>query len=336
MSLVVQVRRARRRRAGTVNAVLLLALVAAFTARVLGGDYTITAPDFVRILAGTDIPGASFILMESKLPRAVLGVLVGVAFGAGGAIFQSVLRNPLASPDVIGISAGASAAAVFAIIVLDLSGLWLSGFAVAGALLVAVVIQVSAGSHSGFRLVLVGVALTALLTSAVQYLFTRANLFDVQPALVWLTGSLNQTTWPAIGRFAVLLGALLVVTAVLAPRLRIAELGDDTAAGLGESPARTRLVLVLAVLLVSTATAAAGPVAFVALLAGPIARRLNRGRLTLVGSALVGAVVVVASDYVAAYAVPGANLPVGVVTGALGAPFLLWLLTLGAPGRSTT
>ena len=118
------VRTARRRPARRHRLViggLSLVLFGAFAARVLLGDFTFTIPDFFRILFGEEIPGASFILMESKLPRAVLGVLVGVAFGVGGAIFQTTLRNPLASPDIIGVSLGASAAAVFAIVALDQS-----------------------------------------------------------------------------------------------------------------------------------------------------------------------------------------------------------------------
>lgn len=335
-TIVRAVRRRRRRRSLVVNAGLTALLVGLFALRVLGGDYTITPVDFVRILAGAEIPGARFILMESKLPHAVLGVLAGVAFGLGGALFQTVLRNPLASPDLIGVSAGASAAAVFAIVVLGLSGLWLSGFAIAGALGVAAVIWLCAGPRGGYRLVLVGVAFAALLISFVQYLFARASVFETQSALVWLTGSLNQASWATIGRLAVSLSVLLVCVVLASRGLRLAELGADTARGLGHPPRRDRTVLALGVLLVATATAASGPISFVALLSGPIARRLNAGRLSLTGAALVGAVVVVGADHIASYAIPGATLPVGVVTGALGAPFLLWLLTLGAPGRSTS
>ncbi len=310
-----------------------LTLVLVFAARVLLGDYTITIPDFFRILLGADIPGASYILMESKLPRALLGVLVGAAFGIAGAIFQTTLRNPLASPDIIGVSVGASAAAVFTIVTLDQTGPWVSAAAVAGAVTVSVVVRLVAGTVGGFRLVLVGIAMAAALQSVIQYLFTRADVYDAQLALRWLTGSVNRADWPTLRLLA---GILLVLTPVLvwlARSLRVTELGEDTAAGLGVRPGRADALLLLAVLLTAVAVAAAGPIAFVSFLAGPIARALNSGRTTLVGAAITGAVIVVGADYVADYLLADTNFPVGVVTGAFGAPFLLWLLARGRTGR---
>lgn len=337
MAALETVRLARRgpvRRHRRVIGGLLAGLVIAFAVRVLLGDYTITVADFARIVTGTDIPGASYILMESKLPRAVLGVLVGGAFGVGGAIFQTTLRNPLASPDIIGVSIGASTAAVFAIVVLGLAGPALAVAAVVGALLTAALVRLAAGSTAGFRLVLVGVALAAAWSSVIQYLFTRADVHDAQLALRWLTGSLAAADWPTIRLLAGVLLVLAPVVAWLARAQRVVELGPDSATALGVTPRRTDLLLLVAVVLVAVGVAAAGPVAFVAFLAGPIARGLNAGRSTLGGAGLVGALVVVAADHVAAYLLPGVNLPVGVVTGAFGAPFLLWLLTRGRTPRS--
>ena len=330
------VRRARRgpaRRTRLVVTGLAVALVLAFAARTLLGDFTITLSDFFRILAGAEIPGASFILMESKLPRAVLGVLVGLAFGVGGAIFQGTLRNALASPDIIGVSVGASAAAVFAIVELDQRGLVVSLAAVAGAVLVALLVRFQAGSVVGNRLVLIGVGLGAALYSVIQYLFTRADEWDAQLVLHWLAGSLNQADWTTIRLYGGLLLLLSPALLLLARSGRAAELGEDVAAGLGVTPRRSDALLLVAVLLVALGVAAAGPVAFVAFLAGPIARALNGGRTTLVGAGLAGAVIVVAADYVAAYLVPDVNYPVGVVTGAFGAPFLLWLMATGRTAR---
>ena len=326
------VRRARRRPARRTNWVLALlgvALVAVFCLRTLGGDFTITLPDFFRIVSGTDIPGASYILMQSKLPRAVLGVLVGAAFGVGGAIFQTVLRNPLASPDIVGVSIGASAGAVFAIVTLGERGAWVSVAAVLGALLVAVLVRSQAGVSGGNRLVLVGVGISAALVSVVNYLFTRADQWDVQLLMQWLTGSLNRADWTTIRIGLVLLVLATPLVVLLAGSARVAELGEDTAAGLGVPPRRSELLLLAAVVLVALGVAAAGPVAFVAFLSGPIARALNGGRTTLLGAGLVGAVIVVGGDYLGAYLVPDTNYPVGVVTGAFGAPFLLWLLATG-------
>jgi iron complex transport system permease protein len=334
---VGRVRRARRRparRHAVVLGVLAAALLGALAVRVLLGDYLVTLPDLVRIVRGADIPGASFIVTESKLPRAVLGALAGAGFGVAGAIFQTVLRNPLASPDVVGVSVGASAAAVFGIVVAGLSGAPLAGCAIAGAVAVSLAVRFAAGGRSGYRLVLVGVAAAALLQSVIQYLFTRADIYDAQAALVWLTGSLNGADWPTIDRLGLALVVLLVPAVALARSLRIGELGEDTARGLGVPPWRTDALLLVAVLVVAVCVAATGPIAFASFLAGPIARALDRGRASLPSAALVGAVIVVAADHVAAYGIPGANLPVGVVTGACGAPFLLWLLARGALGRT--
>lgn len=306
---------------------LAVALIALFWLRVLGGDYTITFGDFWRIVLGKQIPGASFILTESKLPRACESVLVGVALGVGGAIFQTTLRNPLASPDVIGVSMGASAVAVLGIVVWSASGWGLAALALVGAVGTALLVRSLAGNGAGQRLVLVGVTAAAGLSAVIQYLFTRADVYDAQLALRWMTGSVSDASWPTIRVLAVVLVVLLPATALAARSARALELGDEVAAGLGVGQRRADVLLLCAVLLVAAATAAAGPVAFVAFVAGPIARALNGGRVTFAGAALVGGAVTIAADYVGAYAFHDVNLPVGVVTGAFGAPFLLWLLT---------
>lgn len=330
------------------TALLAAAVVVLFAASILLGSYTVTIPDFFRILTahltgGEKIPGASFIVMESKLPRAVIGTMIGVAFGLSGGLFQTMLRNPLASPDVIGISYGASAAAVTAIVVFGATGAAVSGAALVGALAVAALIygisrsgSLGAGagaggsSAAGNRLILAGVGIASALGAVVNFLLTRTDIRTAADALVWLNGSLNSASWDRAGVLALAILALVPATTLLAGPLRILELGDDTAAGLGIRVDRTRLGVVLtAVALAAVATAAAGPVAFVAFLAGPIARRFTR-KASLPASALVGALIVLAADYFAANLAPllldGTALPVGVVTGALGAPFLLWLL----------
>lgn len=332
---VAVVRAARRRprlRLALVCAGLSLATLGAFLARVLLGDFTFTIPDAVRIVLGEEIPGASFILMETKLPRAVLAVLVGLALGVAGAIFQGALRNPLASPDIVGVAMGASAAATFAIIELGQEGPAVALWAAGGAVLMAAVVRLAGGS--GNRLVLVGVGATVALQAVVQYLFTRADEYDAHVALRWLTGSVAEATWSQVRLVTLGLLVLLPLTALLVRSLGVAELGPDLATGLGVGPRRTDLVLLLAVLLVALAVAVAGPVSFVAFLAGPIARALNGGRRTLLGAGLAGALIVVAAEYPADYLFSDVNYPVGVVTGALGAPFLLWLLATGRAGRN--
>ena len=329
------------------TAALALAVVILFAAGVLLGSYTVTIPDFFRILAahltgGEKIPGASFIVMEAKLPRAVIGAMIGVAFGLSGGLFQTMLRNPLASPDVIGISYGASAGAVTAIVIFGASGAAVSGAALGGAMAVAALIYGisrsgslgggggGGGRAAGNRLILAGVGIAAALHAVVNFLMTRADIRTAADVLVWLNGSLNSASWDRAGVLALALLVLIPAAALLAGPLRILELGDDAAAGLGIRVGRTRLgVVMTAVALAAVATAAAGPVAFVAFLAGPIARRFT-GKSSLPASALVGSLIVLAADYFAANIAPllldGTVLPVGVVTGALGAPFLLWLL----------
>jgi iron complex transport system permease protein len=327
------------------TAFLAAVVVVLFAVSVLLGSYTVTIPDFVRILiahltGGERIPGASFIVMENKLPRAVIGTMIGAAFGLAGALFQTMLRNPLASPDVIGISYGASAAAVTAIVVFGASGAAVSAAALGGALGVAAIIYAISsggtlrgtgrGDAAGNRLILAGVGIAAALHAVVNFLMTRADIRTAADALVWLNGSLNSASWDRAGVLALALAVLLPAVVALAGPLRILELGPDAAAGLGIRVGATRLALVVtAVALAAVATAAAGPVSFVAFLAGPIARRFT-GKASLPASALVGAVIVMAADYVAANLAPllldGTVLPVGVITGALGAPFLLWLL----------
>ncbi|MHA7208487.1 FecCD family ABC transporter permease [Arthrobacter sp. MDT1-65] len=296
---------------------------------ILLGSYTVTVPDFLRILGGADIPGASFIVLENKLPRAVIGLLIGVAFGIAGAVFQTMLRNPLASPDIIGISYGASAAAVTAIVLFGAAGAAVSVSALLGALLVAAAIYLVSrrGGVAGYRLILVGIGFAAVLHALVSFLLTRTDLRTASEAVLWLGGSLNSSTWDRVTVLVAALVVLLPAVAVLSRSLRGLELGDDAAAGLGVRVEASRLgLLSTAVALAAVATAAAGPVASVAFLSGPIARRLLGNRTSLTMAALVGAVIVLAADFVAANLVPGTSLPVGVVTGALGAPFLLWLL----------
>ncbi|WP_206518047.1 iron ABC transporter permease [Rhodococcus sp. X156] len=331
------VRRGDRRRTTLTAGALALAVLVMFFVDVLLGSYTVTIPDFFRILLGETIPGASFIVMEDKLPRAVIAVLVGASFGISGTIFQTMLRNPLASPDVIGVTAGASASAVFAVVVLGATGTTVSLAAFVGTCAVALAIHVlsRSGGLGGQRLVLVGIGIAAVLQAVTSFLLTRTSIQSASDVVRWLNGSLNNSSWDRAAPLAIALVVLLPAAVLGARYLTGLALGDDTAAGLGVPVARARLLLLLiGVALAAVATAAAGPVAFVAFLAGPIARRLLGGRVALPVAAAVGALIVLTGDYVAANLLPGAAVPVGVVTGALGAPFLLYLLiTANRVGR---
>ncbi len=329
-------RRRRRLRYSATVAACLLVLLGAFAARVLLGDFTITVPDFFRIITGTDIPVASFVLRESKLPAAVAGVLAGLAFGVAGSIYQTMLRNPLASPDVLGVTVGASAAALSSSVLLGWQGGAMSAAALAGGVAVALLIQLvgGRGAAASHRMVLIGLGLAAALTSLIQWLLMSANIYQAQDALVWLTGSLNSPAWSGITVLAVVCAIGVPIAAYASRSLRLFELGPDVAAGLGLRVGPVRgLLLLVGVVLTATAASVTGPIAFVSLLSGPIARRLLGGRHSVLLAGLVGGIVVVGADYVARYLLPSGAVPVGVVTGAIGAPFLIFLLVSTRSGK---
>ncbi|WP_255557058.1 iron chelate uptake ABC transporter family permease subunit [Paeniglutamicibacter sp. Y32M11] len=314
---------------GRVNLLLGVGILLAIALNLLTGRHPIEFSDLLAALGGQRVPGVSFMLWEDRLPQATVGILAGAAFGASGAIFQRLLRNPLASPDVIGVGYGASAAAVAGMLFFGAQGLGLSLLAFAGALVVALVIYVIAdsGKHTGARLILAGIAVAALLQGIIQYLLTRTDVRNASDALRWLTGSLSASTWERAGLLGCALVILLPLLLPAASRLRILELGDDTAAGLGLRVRGTRLgLIILGVALTAVATAVTGPLAFVSFLAGPLALRLCQGRSHLGAAALTGALLVTAATYLAGNILPETPLPVGVVTGALGAPFLIWVL----------
>lgn len=335
------VRDSRRRgqaRTIAVSVVLAVVVAALFTTAVAVGAVTIALPDVVEALFGESSRRNEFIVTEVRLPRVLTGLLCGAAFGLSGAIFQSLVRNPLASPDIIGITMGASAAAVVCIVVFGVVGALVSVSAFAGALGTAVAIYLLAWRDgvSGYRLVLVGIGVAAVLASAVSYLMSRAEITSAQQALVWLTGSLNARSWAHVQPIALAMLVLVPLALGLSRGLDVLRLGDATATGLGARVERLRLaVLLIGVGLAAAATAAAGPVPFVAFVAAPIARRLVRDRgPALLPAALTGAVIMVAADLTAQHLLGSGQFPVGVVTGIVGAPYLLWLLaTTNREGR---
>ncbi|MFK0386649.1 FecCD family ABC transporter permease [Agrobacterium sp. NPDC090273] len=309
--------------------VLVLTLVSTFLLTLMLGQSFTPPGEVMRVLLGENIAGVSFTVGQLRLPRAVLSILAGLSFGLGGVAFQTMLRNPLASPDIIGISAGASAAAVFAIVVLSLSGPAVSIFAVIAGLGIALLVYGLSFRNgvAGTRLILVGIGVSAMLESFVAYILSAAPAWTLQEAMRWLTGSVNGAK---LDQAAPLASALLVFGGLLLSRARDLEalrLGDDAAAALGVGVAKTRIIVIVsAVGVIATATAVTGPIAFVAFLSGPIAARVmgNNGSL-LVPSALIGAVLVLVGDYCGQFVLPG-RYPVGVVTGALGAPYLIYLI----------
>lgn len=320
-------RRARRR---IITVAILGALTAAiFLVSLMIGNTFYSPAEVVRVLLGEQVPGASFTVGTLRLPRAVMAILTGLAFGMAGVIFQTLLRNPLASPDIIGISAGASAAAVFGIVFLSLSDGAVSALALAGALTTALAIYLLShrGGFAGTRLILIGIGVAAMLNAVVTYVLSRAAAWDLQSAMQWISGSLNGASWFSVTPLAFACAVLVPLLLAQGRALGVLRLGDDSAAGLGIRVDRTRILLIVgAVGLLGFATAAAGPIAFVAFMAGPIAARLvGAGSPLVLPAGLVGALLVMCSDLVGQFAFD-TRYPVGVVTGVLGAPFLIYLL----------
>lgn len=329
VSVVIAGRRRRRKRHVFVSLVLAGALIAlAITALMVGNTFYSFA-EVMQVILGETVPGASFAVGELRLPRTALAILAGLAFGVAGICFQVLLRNPLASPDIIGVTQGASAAAVVLITVFQLSGLIVSTGALIGALAAAGLIYLLAyrSGFSGTRLILIGIGIAAMLQSVVAYSLSRASQWDIQTAMRWLTGSLNNASWDDV--LPVLLASVVIwpFLVLRASALTKLQLGDDSAAGLGVRVNSTRLTFIIgAVCLLAVATAATGPIVFVAFMSGPIAARLvGPGANLLAPSALVGALLVLGGDLVGQFAFD-TRYPVGVITGVLGAPYLIYLL----------
>lgn len=299
------------------------------------GDFPIGLDQVIATLLGRGEQVDEFVIMDLRMPRALAGLVVGIALGVSGAITQSVARNPLASPDILGITGGASAVAVFlvtvsggtAAAVVDAVGL--SAAALAGGLGTGLLVYFLAWRRGidGFRLILIGISVSAVMEAITTWLLATADIRDVARAQAWLVGSLDGRSWDEV-RVAIWgTLVLLVVVGCASFQFKPLHLGDDVAAGLGVRYTRVRAVLLLcAVLLAGVAVSAAGPVPFVALVAPQVAMRLVRCPTPpIVASGVVGALLLIGADLVARTALP-IGLPVGVVTAAIGGPFLVYLL----------
>ena len=326
----LRVARSRRiRTQALVVLVLAFLVVGLWAASLMFGESFYGPSEVWRVIAGERVPGASFTVGTLRLPRATLAVLAGLAFGSAGVTFQTLLRNQLASPDVIGISAGASAAGVIGIVILGLNETTVSLLALAAAIGTAVAIYTLSykGGFAGTRLILIGIGVSSMLGAVVTYTLAQASAWDLQVATRWLTGSLNSAGWPRVAPLAATCAVILPSMWVNSSKLAAMRFGDDTASGLGVKVFSVRVwTIVAAVTLVAVATASCGPIAFVAFMSGPIAARISRSASSLVlPASLVGAILVLASDLIGQFAF-GARYPVGIITGALGAPFLVYLL----------
>lgn len=333
---VATLRARSRRRSLLIHGAAVLAVVGLFMLAVMVGTTVYSLGEVFQVIAGHTVPGASFAVGEVRLPRATLAVLAGLCYGIGGYCFQTMLKNQLASPDIIGISHGASAVGVVCLVILgwgqnasSIASL-VGGLAVAGA-----VYGLSLkGGFSGARLILIGIGVAAMLMSVITFTLSKAAAWDLGTATRWISGSLNGATWERVLPVALCCAVLIPPMLAAGHILSLLRLGDDTAAGLGLNPQVIRMAIMAgAVLLIAVATASTGPISFVAFMAGPIAMRLLRGGASaLVLSALIGAIIVLVADFTGQYLL-GARYPVGVITGLCGAPFLLTVLIRSHQGH---
>jgi iron complex transport system permease protein len=327
------------RRAALVATALAALLAAVCVAYLCVGESFVPPGEVLQVIFGQ--PSANELVVGTlRLPRMVVGLLVGTAFGVAGALIQTVARNPLASPDIIGISQGASALTVGAMTFGITSYTVLPYLSVAGGIAAAALVYVFAwrGGLHATRFVLIGIGFAIALRSLTTLFMTKGDYLVAQQAQIWMTGSLNGRGWEEAAPLGWTLLVLVPVVLWAARAQRTVTMDDDTATALGVRLGRVRLGLVLlGVVLASVATGAAGPVDFVALLAPQIARRMTRtAQIPLLCSALMGAVIVVLADLLARRLLSPTELPVGVLTAAVGAPYLIWLLVSGHSVRRRT
>ena len=337
-AVVATARRTRRRRSGSVTVALALVAFVAFVLTMMVGSYYVPAWDVITSAFHLrDESAVDFIVRDLRLPTATAALAVGFALGVSGLLFQKLLGNPLASPDFVGISSGASLFAVSAIVLFGAGSAMISASALAGALVSALMIYLLAWRDgiSGYRFVLIGIGLSQFMMSIVGYIVARAELYEARQAMTWLVGTVGQAGSTELRTLLVTLVVLVPAALLLQRHMRVLELGDDTAKALGARVELSRLALIgVSIVLIGFATAVAGPIMFVALIAGPIAQRLvGHSGGGIIAAGLVGSIIVLGADLVAHHVVP-VDLPTGVITGIIGAPYLIWLLaTVNREGR---
>jgi iron complex transport system permease protein len=330
-------RNRRRRRSAIVTTALAGIAFCLFVLTMMVGSYYVSPIDVITsAFRLRDDPTTDFIVRDLRLPTASAALAVGIALGVSGIVFQKLLGNPLASPDFVGVSSGASLFAVSTIVIFNGSSTMISGSALIGALLTSLLIYLLAWRDgiSGYRFILIGIAVSQFMLSVVGYVVSRAQLYEAREAMTWLVGSVGQSGSAELRTLLVALVILIPVALALERPLRALELGDDTAKALGSRVEVNRLALIaLSIVLIGLSVAVAGPIMFVALIAGPIAQRLAGSHGGILAAGFVGAIIVLGADLVAQNVLPTA-LPTGVITGIIGAPYLIWLLaTVNREGR---
>ncbi|MCD0449090.1 iron chelate uptake ABC transporter family permease subunit [Actinocorallia sp. API 0066] len=316
----------------TVSAVLFLVAVGLAAVALTHGDYPLTLQQVFATLFGGERGFEWTIVAGWRLPIAIAAVVFGALLGIGGAIFQSLTRNPLGAPDVIGFDAGAYTAVVVTILVIDTRSYWyMASAALIGGMGTAFVVYVLSYRRGiqGFRMIIVGIGVAAMLASVNTYLVSRAELDDALSVGYWGAGSIARVTWAPMIPALVIAAAIVVSAVLLAPAMRRLELGDDAAVTLGTRPGAARLgLIVTGVATVAVVTAAAGPISFIALAAPQVARRLTRSPgVSLLASAAMGAALLSGAHLLSLLIAQAYRpVPVGLITVCLGGGYLIWLL----------
>lgn len=295
----------------------------------VSGKYPIALVDVLGALAGHGDDQVRMIVIEWRLPRVALAFLLGGALAMSGAIFQSLTRNALGSPDIIGFSAGSYTGALVVILLLSGGYYETAAGALIGGIVTAMAVYLLAYQRGvqGFRLIVVGIGVAAMLSAFNAWMIREADLQLAMSAAIWGAGSLNGLGFEQLSPVVVTLAVIAPLTLLLSRPMRQLEMGDDAARASGVNANRTRLALmVLGVALTAIVTAAAGPISFIALAAPQIARRLTRSAgVALIPSALIGGLLLLAADWAAQHAF-GVQLPVGVMTVSIGGLYFIWLL----------
>lgn len=318
------------RRRPTIVAALILAVPASALYALTIGSSDLSILDTAAALIGAGEPGDVFVVRGLRLPRVLVALAAGAALGASGMLLQGLLRNPLGSPDVMGVTGGASLAAVLAIGA-EVPPLLLPAAAASGAALATVTLHLltTRAGAGGARLVLAGIGIHAVASSATVLAVTRLPFGRLGAAEVWLAGSLHARNWTHVTAIGAALSAGVPAAFALVRRLGLLELGDELATGAGVPVRSTRIqLLAVATVLAGAAVAVTGPIGFVALGAPHIARRIvgHAGATTLATAALVGALLLLAADLLGQRLFHPTPIAAGVITAVLGAPYLLWLL----------
>ncbi|MCX5536408.1 iron chelate uptake ABC transporter family permease subunit [Streptomyces sp. NBC_00006] len=313
--------------AGAITALSCLVLLAL---GVFTGTYHIGTAEVFDVLGGGGSAMDRFIVVGQRMPRVCAALLVGAGLGLAGSLFQSLSRNPLGSPDIIGFTTGSTTGALAALLIGGGTSLGAGGGALLGGLATALLVHVLSAMRGavGGRLIVTGIAVGAMLASVNDFLITRADIESAESAKAWTFGSLNAITWPHVVPAAAAFPLLLAATVVLARPLQMMSMGDDTAAALGVRVDRIRaLTLLVGVAWTAVAIAVAGPIGFLALAAPQLARRLARsGGVPVFTAALMGALLLACADFAGQRLLAPFQIPVGLVTGALGGLYLMWLL----------